>query len=91
MIGVASHWPEFLPTAQTMLVAAGLDPDSLILRDARKRGWQRGLEQTAGIICDAYTAGVAGFPVKPRKMVFQLLADAARTELLRCVEMASSL
>jgi GntR family transcriptional regulator len=91
MIGVASHWPEFLPTAQTMLVAAGLDPDSLILRDARKPRWQRGLEQTAGIICDAYTAGVAGFPAKPRKMVFQLLADAAREELIRCVEMASSL
>jgi DNA-binding transcriptional regulator YhcF (GntR family) len=91
LIGVASHWPEFLVTAQTMLVAAGLDPDSLILRDARKRGWQRGLEQTAGIICDAYTVGVPGFPAKPRKMVFQLLADAARAELIRCVETASSL
>jgi len=91
MFGVASHWPEFLTTAQTMLVAAGLDPDSLILRDARKRGWQRGLDQTAGIICDAYTAGVAGFPAKPRKMVFLLLADAARAELERCVQTASSL
>jgi GntR family transcriptional regulator len=91
MIGVASHWPDFLITAQTMLVAAGLDPDSLILRDARKRGWQRGLEQAAGIICDAYTVGVPGFPPEPRKMVFQLLADAARAELVRCVEMASSL
>lgn len=91
LIGVASHWPEFLVNAQIMLVAAGLDPDSLILRDARKRGWQRGLEQTAGIICDAYTASVAGFPAKPRKMVFQLLADAARAELARCVETASSL
>ena len=82
MIGVASHRPEFLTIAQTMLVAAGLDPDSLILRDARKRGWQRGLEQTAGVICDAYTVGVPGFPAKPRKMVFQLLADAARAELI---------
>lgn len=91
LIGVASHWPEFLVNAQTMLVAAGLDPDSLVLRDARKRGWQRGLEQTAGIICDAYTVAVPGFPVKPRKMVFQLLADAARVELIRCVETASSL
>jgi len=91
MIGVASYWPEFLVNAQTMLVAAGLDPDSLILRDARKRGWQRGLEMTAGIICDAFTAGAAGFPAKPRTMVFQLLADAARAELIRCVETASSL
>ena len=91
LIGVASHWPEFLVNAQTMLVAAGLDPDSLILRDARKRGWQRGMEQTAGIICDAYTVGVPGFPAKPRKMVFQLLADAARVELLRCVQPPSAL
>jgi len=91
LIGVASHWPEFLVNAQTMLVAAGLDPDSLILRDARKRGWQRGLEQTAGIICDAFTVGVTGFPAGPRKMVFQLLADAARAELLRCVQPPSAL
>jgi len=91
LIGVASHWPEFLVNAQTMLVAAGLDPDSLILRDAQKRGWQRGLEQTAGIICDAYTAGVPAFPAGPRKMVFQLLADAARVELLRCVQPPSAL
>jgi GntR family transcriptional regulator len=91
MFGVASHWPEFLTTAQTMLVAAGLDPDALILRDARKRGWQRGLEQTAGIICDAFTAGVAGFPAGPRTMVFPLLADAARAELLRCVQPPSAL
>ena len=91
LIGVASHWPEFLVNAQTMLVAAGLDPDSLILRDAQKRGWQRGLEQTAGIICDAYTAGVPAFPAGPRKMVFQLLADAARAELLRCVQPPSAL
>jgi GntR family transcriptional regulator len=91
LIGVASHWPEFLVNAQTMLVAAGLDADSLILRDARKRGWQRGMEQTAGIICDAYTAGVPAFPAGPRKMVFQLLADAARAELLRCVQPPSAL
>jgi GntR family transcriptional regulator len=91
MFGVASHWPEFLTTAQTMLVAAGLDPDALVLRDARKRGWQRGLEQTAGIICDAFTAGVAGFPAGPRTMVFPLLADAARAELLRCVQPPSAL
>ena len=43
LIAVVSRWPEFLRWARAILVAAGLDPDSLSFRDARERGWQRGL------------------------------------------------
>jgi DNA-binding transcriptional regulator YhcF (GntR family) len=95
LVGVASHWPEFLETARTMLVAAGLDPDTIIFRDARKRGWNRGLEETAGIICDAYTASLPAFPGNqgekgkkekqrgPKTIIFPLLSDTAREELAR--------
>ena len=39
-----------------MLVAAGFHADSLVLRDARKPGWEKALLQTAGVVCDALTA-----------------------------------
>ena len=81
LIGVASHWPEFLEIARTMLVAAGLNSDMLIFRDVRKPRWTRGLEQTTAIICDAYTATVPAFPTKPSAMIFPLLADSAQVEL----------
>jgi GntR family transcriptional regulator len=86
LIGVVSHWPEFLTTAQTMLIAAGMDPDTLLFRDARKPRWSRGLDQAAAILCDAFTATLTGLPSKPKRIVFSLLADSARTELLKGIE-----
>jgi|HubBroStandDraft_1064217.scaffolds.fasta_scaffold79342_1 DNA-binding transcriptional regulator YhcF (GntR family) len=56
LIGIASRWTEFQRVAQTMLVAAGLAPESLLVRDATQPGWKRGLEATAGVVCDALTA-----------------------------------
>lgn len=86
LVGVASHWSEFLDIARTMLVAAGLTPDTLVLRDARQRRWSRGLDQTAAVICDAFTATSHKLPAGPRAIVFPLLADSARTELSRYSE-----
>jgi GntR family transcriptional regulator len=81
LVGVVSHWKEFLTTARTMLIAAGLPAEVLVFRDAREAGWKRGLEQAAAILCDAHTATVAGFPKRPQKIVFRLLAESARAEL----------
>jgi DNA-binding transcriptional regulator YhcF (GntR family) len=83
LIGVVSHWPEFLDRARTMLVAAGLSPEVLIFRDARIRNWRRGLEQVTAVLCDSYTAQTASFPQKPYQLVFPLLADSAAVELRR--------
>jgi DNA-binding transcriptional regulator YhcF (GntR family) len=89
LLGVASHWPEFLETARTMLVAAGLEMDTIVFRDARKRGWQRGLEQTGAILTDAYTASLPVFPGNrkekgtPKTILFPLLGDTARAELAK--------
>jgi DNA-binding transcriptional regulator YhcF (GntR family) len=82
LVGVVSHWPEFLSTARTMLIAAGLPADELVFRDAREAGWKRGLEQATAILCDAYTATVAGVPKKPQKIVFHLLAETAASALM---------
>ncbi|MGC2297325.1 MAG: GntR family transcriptional regulator [Acidobacteriaceae bacterium] len=84
LVGVASGWPGFLDTAQTMLAAAGFDPDSLVVRDTRRGGWLRDLECTAGILCDAATAQV--LPKGKLTVVFPIVADASLEELKRYEE-----
>jgi len=83
LIGVVSHWPEFLIIARTMLAAVGIDPDLLVLRDTHRPRWTRGLDQTAAIICDVLTVKKRTLPAGPRPFVFSLLADSARAELQR--------
>lgn len=47
---VVSHWPEFLRSSRTVLIAAGLHPDTLSFRDARERGWKKGLRSATLVI-----------------------------------------
>jgi DNA-binding transcriptional regulator YhcF (GntR family) len=84
LVGIASRWPEFLKLARTMLSAAGFHPDSLILRDARKPSWQRGLKQTAAVVCDSLTA--KALPAGCRAIPFFLIAESSMDELRRYVE-----
>lgn len=81
LVGIVSHWPEFLTTARTMLVAAGLSPEILVLRDAREPRWRHGLEQVTAVLCDAFTASRANLSKKPPIIVFRLLADSAQAQL----------
>ncbi len=90
LLGVVSQWPEFVEIARTMLIAAGLEPEELILTDARQRGWNRGLEQATAILCDACTAHLPGLPRGPRLVVFPLLADDARDALRRIAASAGA-
>jgi len=83
LIGVVSAWNDFLDISKTMLAAAGIDPDLLLIRNPRRPRWQRGLEQTGAIICDTHTAATREFPKGPRLFVFSVLADTARVELSR--------
>ena len=84
LVGLASRWPEFLKLARTMLSAAGFHPDSLVIRDARKPNWQRGLKQTAGVVCDSVTA--TELPPACRAIPFSLLAEVSIEELRRHAE-----
>jgi DNA-binding transcriptional regulator YhcF (GntR family) len=81
LVGVASRWPEFLKVARAVLSAAGFHPDSLVLRDAREPNWQRGLKQTAAVVCDLLTA--AELPAGCRAIPFPLLSEASIAELQR--------
>jgi GntR family transcriptional regulator len=87
LIGIASRWAEFQRIARTMLVAAGLPPESLLVRDPTRPGWKRGLDATAGVVCDSVTA--LELPAGVFPMRFTLL-DAASVAPLRAMEVALS-
>ncbi|HEV2697024.1 MAG TPA: GntR family transcriptional regulator [Terriglobales bacterium] len=79
LVGIASGWQPFLKNARTMLIAAGFDPDCLVVRDTTESGWQRGLKETAAIVCDTVTA--EGLNSTSRVLSFPLLAESSLKEL----------
>jgi GntR family transcriptional regulator len=87
LIGIASRWQEFQRIGRTLLVAAGLAPESLLVRDPARPGWKRGLDATAGVVCDSLTA--LELPAGAFPMRFTLL-DAASLGHLRAMEAALS-
>jgi DNA-binding transcriptional regulator YhcF (GntR family) len=84
LVGVASRWPDFLRLARTMLSAAGFPADGLVFRNAQTTNWQRGLQQTAAVVCDCLTA--ATLPRRMRAVVFPLLSESSLAELRRYEE-----
>ena len=84
LVGVASRWPDFLKVSRAVLNAAGFHPDTLVLRDAREPNWQRGLKQSAAVVCDLLTA--AELPAGCRAIAFSLLSEASIAELQRYEE-----
>ncbi len=84
LIGIASSWPGFLKNARTMLQASGFHPDALLLRDSRTANWERGLRQTAAVVCDVVTA--SRLPAGCRAIPFPLLSESSLAELRRYVE-----
>ena len=81
LIGIASRWGDFQRIAKTMLIAAGLHPESLLVRDASQPGWKRGLEATSGVVCDSVTA--RALPKGVFALNFTLLNEATLAELRR--------
>jgi len=87
LIGIASRWSEFQRIGRTMIVAAGLNPENLLVRDATRPGWKRGLESTSAVICDIVTA--QQLPKKCFPIIFRLLDEASIAQL-RAVEAEAS-
>jgi GntR family transcriptional regulator len=75
LVGIASRWPDFLKLAHTLLIAAGLHGDSLVVRDARKPNWQRGLGHTVAVVCDSVIA--TELPKGCRGILFSLLSESS--------------
>jgi GntR family transcriptional regulator len=79
LVGIASRWKDFQRIAQTMLIAAGFAPESLLVRDASRASWKRGLQQAAVVVCDVATE--PELPAGCHPIVFRLLADASIAQL----------
>jgi GntR family transcriptional regulator len=79
LVGIASCWGQFQSVAQTMLIAAGLRPEGLLVRDATRPGWKRGLESTSAVVCDVVTE--QELPKGCHPIVFRLMGDAAIAQL----------
>ena len=62
-----------------MLIAAGIPPESLIVCDAAKPRWKRGLTETAAVVCDAVTA--LELPKGCSAIEFRLLAEGTLGQL----------
>ncbi|HRH42505.1 MAG TPA: GntR family transcriptional regulator [Pyrinomonadaceae bacterium] len=79
LIGIVSGWERFLDWSKTFLIAAGLEADSIITRDVRKRNFRKGLESCLFVITDSVTARTLpkDFDVK----IFQLIAQDSIEEL----------
>lgn len=56
LIAVVSGWESFLVLAKTMLVAARIEPESLLIRSTKEQNWRKGLNAASMIICDSLTA-----------------------------------
>ena len=79
MLAVVSRSFEFRSGARTMLVAVGLDPDSICDIDSGLDGWQQRIGAGSVVVADIVSArGVpAGFTVK----IFRMIAETSLTEL----------
>jgi len=79
LVAIVSRWPEFLRWARTMLVAAGLDADALSFRDARERGWEKGLRSATFVITDSLMA--PRIPPGCEIKIFRVLAQSSIKEI----------
>jgi DNA-binding transcriptional regulator YhcF (GntR family) len=79
LVGIVSRWGEFQRIARTMLIAAGIAPETLLVRDATRPGWKRGLDATVGVVCDAVTA--LELPAGAFPLCFNLFDEPTLAEL----------
>ncbi len=79
LITIVSRWPDFLRMARTFLGAVGIGDEALDLRDARRRGWKRGLDRTSFIVTDSSIVG--RLPAGCRARVFPFISKASIAEL----------
>jgi hypothetical protein len=84
LIAIVSRWPEFLRWSRTLLVAAGLDADALSFRDARERGWEKGLRSAAFVITDSLMS--PQIPAGCELKLFRVISDRSIKEVREYAE-----
>lgn len=73
LIVLVSAWEGFLRMAETILLAAGLEPESILIRSTREEGWRKGLDGATMVIADSLAA--LYFEGDPRLRTFPIISD----------------
>ena len=81
LISVVSRWPGLLRWGRAVLSAVGIDEEAIELRDARQKGWDRGLDRSGLIVTDSLMA--TRLPASCRPRVFPVIAQPSLDELRR--------
>lgn len=83
LIAVVSGWDRFLLLAKTMLLAANIEAESLMIRSTREPDWEQGLKDASLIICDSLTAK----QLQPTQQVrvFRLIAESSLQALKQTI------
>lgn len=79
IVAIVSGWPAFLSLAKLFLVAAKIDPVTIITRSTGDKNWQIGLDQAAIIICDVVAAKKV--ELQDRLAVFRIISQESINEL----------
>lgn len=79
VVSIVSRSIEIRYWARAMLIAVGLDPDSLSEIDAASDGWQARLQSGAFVVTDVVSA--RKLPHACQAKVFRVVADSSITEL----------
>ncbi len=80
LIAVISGWEKFLQLSKTMLLAARIEPESLILRSTNEEEWRSGLKAASMIICDSLSA--KHFQNDERIRIFQIISDDSLQKII---------
>jgi len=83
LIVVVSGWEQFVTLARLFLLAADIDPETVITRSTRDADWRKATSHAAMIICDSLT--VNNFSEDSRVRVFPLIARDSLDALRRSV------
>ncbi|OLE53752.1 MAG: hypothetical protein AUG51_11650 [Acidobacteria bacterium 13_1_20CM_3_53_8] len=84
LILIVSHWEDFMKWTRTVLVAVGIDPNAISMRNASEAGWEKGLRSAYLIITDALAA--QKIPADLNKRVFHIIADSSIEELKQAMQ-----
>jgi DNA-binding transcriptional regulator YhcF (GntR family) len=79
LIAVISGWEKFLWLAKTMLIAAQVDAESLIVRSVLQPNWNKGLNKASLIICDSLSA--QNFSMSEKIRIFKIISETSLEEL----------
>jgi GntR family transcriptional regulator len=79
LIAVVSGWDGFLTFARIMLLAAKIDPGSLIVRSTKDDDWSNAIKNASLVICDSFTGNQLDGRVGVRS--FQVVSDESIDEI----------